>query len=148
MAHKWIRKLIEDTALSLGDDIQYAYGRTSDFNIIRDKRYPFINTDLLTASAEYSVDNVSNYTKTWRADMAFYQIDKEASSPEDYAEILDFTDGLVDSFINKLNLRDDGVVITNISQDPFIKATSDVLTGHFLSFNIQVPDNYDYCGDC
>jgi hypothetical protein len=149
VSHKGIRLLIEDTSKSLGDDIQFTYARTSDFNILSDKRYPFISLDLLNAAASFTVNNVSNYSKIWSAQMAFYQLDKEDSTQEDYAKILDFTDHLVDSFVTKLNFfsNNDEIIIQGIGQTPFIKATADILTGHLLSFQIIVPDNWDYCAN-
>jgi hypothetical protein len=148
VSHKGIRLLIENTAKSLGDDIQFTYARASDFNVMRDKRYPFITLDPLTANAEYSTDGTSNYTKTFNASMAFYGLDKEASIQEEYALILDEMDAYVDNFVQKLNLVDQPILISAINQTPFVKATGDVLTGFLLSFQIQVPDNYDYCADC
>lgn len=151
MSHKGIRALIEKASLSLRDDIQFSYGRTSDFNLIRNKQYPFVTCDTLTSSASFSDNNVLNYTKTWSASMAFYMLDNAESIADEYSLILDDTDKLVDQFIQKINnaLNDeDGVLILNMNQQAFIKATSDILTGHLLSFQIQVPDNWDYCRDC
>lgn len=153
MSHKGIRLLIQDVAQSLGDDIQFTYARPSDFNILKDKRYPFISLDLLTASTSYADNDVSNYSKTWSASMAFYQLDTEASGQEEYGKILDFTDELVDKFVNKLNfysLKADSIIITNMNQTAFIKAMADVLTGHLLTFNVTLNDDFNYCGlhDC
>lgn len=156
MSHKGIRSLIEDVSKSLGNDIQFTYARTSDFNLIRDKRYPFISLDPITAAATYADNSVSNYMKTWSCQMAFYQLDTEASDQTEYAPILDLTDSLVDKFINKLNfyaynqcVNSDDIIITGINQTPFIKATADILTGHLLSFQLQVTDQFNYCGlDC
>lgn len=156
MSHKGIRQLIEDVAKSLGNDIQFTYARTSDFNVMRDKRYPFITLDLLTASPEYSDNNVTNYTKRWNCNMAFYMLDTEASDQDEYKFILDDTDELIDKFINKLNfyaysreITSDEIVISGISQTAFTKATADVLSGQLLSFQLQVADQFNYCGlDC
>ncbi len=153
MSHKGIRSLIEDVSKSLGNDIQFTYARTSDFNKIRDKRYPFITLDPSSSTPVFAVNNTSNYVKSWACNMAFYMLDKEESIESEYAEILDATDTLVDKFINKLNtyafnqcITSDDVVITGATQTPFIKATADILTGHLLTFNLQVTDQFNYCG--
>jgi len=155
MSHKGVRLLIEDVAKSLADDMQFTYARTSDFNVLRDKRYPFIALDPLTAVPTYAVNNSSNYVKRWSAQMAFYQLDHESSDQTQYAKILDEMDGYVDQFLNKLNLyafnREGAseILITSISQTPFIKATADILTGYLLTFTIETPDDFNYCGlDC
>lgn len=153
VSHKGIRLLIEDTAKSLGDDIQFTYARTSDFNLMRDKRYPFITLDPLPSTPAYNADNVSNYMKTWAVSMAFYQLDNEGSTQEDYAKILDEMDGYVDNFLNKLNfysfngpINSDELIIININQSPFVKATADILTGYILTFQLRVNDQFNYCG--
>ncbi len=104
MSHKGIRLLIQDTVKSLGDDIDFTYARTSDFNIgASDKRYPYVVLDPISAVPEYTVDNVSNYMKRWICSMAFYGADKVDSTQEHYVKILDDTSDLVDKFVNKLN---------------------------------------------
>lgn len=148
MSHKGIRLLIEDTARSLGDDIQFTYGRDSDFNVMNDKRYPFIQLDLLNSAASFSVNNVSNYSKGWNVFLLFHQLDKEASDQDDYKIILDDMDHLLDRFVQQINKHDD-IIIQGINQQPFIKATADTLTGWTLSFQLIINDNWDYCAnDC
>lgn len=148
MSHKCIRLLIEDTAKSLADDIQYTYARTSDFNQIRDKKYPFITLDPLRSIPQYTVDGTLNYMKEWGCNMAFYQLDKAGSTGDEYALILDEMDSYVDKFINRLNFyssQSEGITIQSINQEPFIKATSDILTGYLLTFTILAADTFDYC---
>jgi hypothetical protein len=152
MSHRSVRLFIENTAKSLADNINFTYARTSDFNVIRDKKFPYIVLDPLTATPAYSVDGVSNYSKAWTCNMAFYQLDTSGSTGEQYAKILDDMDLLVDRFINKLNTYStlsDSVLIESISQQPFIKATADILTGYFLTFTLVVADDFEYCDiDC
>lgn len=152
MSHKGIRLLLENTAKSLGDDIQFDYGKTSDFNLLRDKRYPFISVTPLSASAVYSVNNVSNYIKTYQVQTAFYQLDYKGSPQEEYSLILDEMNALADQFINKLNfyidqcnVDSDTIVLTGMNQQPFVGATSDILTGYIMNFNLQVTDTFNYC---
>jgi len=156
MSHKGIRLLIEDVAKSLGDDIQFTYARTSDFNNLRDKRYPFISLDPLTSVPFYAIDNTRNYMKRWAAQMAFYQLDNESSDQTQYAKILDEMDTYVDNFLNTLNMKatglcvdSDDILITNMGQQSFIKTTADTLTGWILTLQIEVSDQFNYCEiDC
>ena len=152
MSHKGIRLLLEDTAKSLGDGIQFDYARKSDFNLLRDKKYPFISSSLLIASPSYSDSGVSNYSKQWRGELAFYQLDTEASDQSQYALILDEMDVYVDQFINKLNffmynrcITSDDITITFGEQQPFIKATADILTGWTIPITVRVLDTFNYC---
>lgn len=148
MSHKCIRMLIEDTAKSLADDIKFTYARGSDFNLVRDKKYPFIVLDPLSATPQYTVEGVTNYMKAWSVNMAFYQLDSASSTGDDYKLILDFTDDLVDKFVNKLNFyseKADTILIQNVNQTPFIKVMADQLTGHILTLTILAQDDFDYC---
>lgn len=149
MSHKSVRLLIESTAKSLADDIQFTYARSSDFNVIRDKKYPFITLDPLNATPQFTDTGVT-YIKAWTCNMAFYQLDKEGSSQDEYALILDEMSLYVDKFINKLNLYSthaDTIVISSVSQTAFIKATADILTGYLLTFNLLAQDDFDFCAD-
>lgn len=149
MSHKSIRLLIEDTAKSLADNIQFTYARTSDFNVMRDKKYPFITLDPLPATPQFT-DNGITYIKSWNCIMAFYQLDKADSIGDQYALILDEMSNYVDKFINKLNLysmQSDTIVIQGASQQPFIKATADILTGYIVTFTLLAQDDFDYCAD-
>lgn len=89
--------------------------------------------------------------------MAFYELDKAASIETEYALLLDSSDILLDSFLQKLNFFVDNevnsrdiradIIIQAINQTAFVKATADILTGQLLTFQIVAPDNWDYCAD-
>lgn len=149
MSHKSVRLLIESTAKSLADDIQFTYATASDFNQLQDKKYPFISLALLSATPQFTANGVT-FIKQWNCQMEFYQLDTKGSSPEKKAEILDEMGNLVDKFINKLNLystQADTIVIESINQQAFVEAMADILTGHLLNFNILAQDDFDYCAD-
>lgn len=149
MSHRSVRLLIESTAKSLADDIQFTYATNSDFNQLRDKKYPFISLALLTATPQFTDTGVT-FIKQWNCQMAFYQLDIKGSSPERKALILDEMGLLVDKFINKLNLyssQADTIVLSGISQQAFVEAMADILTGHLLSFNLLAQEDFDYCAD-
>lgn len=148
--HKGIRIVIERTAKSLADNIQFTYARTTDFNVMRDKKYPFITLDPLQSSPQYATDGTHNYMKSWLCTMAFYQLDSAGSDQDDYALILDEMDSYVDKFLNKLNFftfKSDHLLLQGISQQPFVKATADILTGYILTFTLQAEDDFDYCAE-
>lgn len=153
MSHKSIVQLIEDVSRSLGDNIKFVYGRDSDFNKEENKPETTIVLGLLSSSPVYTDNDVFNYTKSWSIRLGFYQRDTQQSTQEEFKKILDYTDELLDKFVNKLNFysqQSDNIVLSGIEQTPFVKAMADILTGHILEFNLQVNDNFNYCGldDC
>lgn len=81
--------------------------------------------------------------------MAFYGLDTAGSTQDEYEKILDSLDDLVDKFLNKLNFyssKSDVITVASINQTAFVKATSAVLTGFTLTFQLQQADDFNYCG--
>lgn len=155
MSHKAVRQLIRDTAKSLGDSIEFVYARKTDFNSIRDKKYPFIQLELLNSSASLNENNVT-LNASYPVAMTFYQLDSLTGAEDETTNILDITDDLVQSFMRKMNLysftEDDSVVVStknitlsNFKMQSFVKMTTDCLTGWILTFDMEVPDYFDYC---
>lgn len=151
MSHKAIRQLIESTARSLQDDIQYSYGTEADFALNKEKSLFLIHTDPLVAVPGYRSNNsTTNFMKQWGVAMAFWHHDEMSSSMEEYAEILDFADSMVDKFINKLNFftpLSGTFILQGFNQLPFVKMTN-IGTGYTLTFQMLVSDNFDYCDPC
>lgn len=153
VSHKGIVSLFEDVSKKLGDDIKFVYGRESDFNQLRINNQTAINLSPLRARPSYTDNDTQNYAKVWFVAIGFYKVDKIASTPVEYQKILDDLDEMVDKFVNTLNfymLKSDSIVIRNMDQAPFIKALSDQLTGYILTFDLQINDDFNYCGlnDC
>lgn len=149
MSHKAIRTLLEETALSLADDIQFSYGTETDFNQSEKKGSILINVAPLVSVPSYTVNGVFNYQKQWNVEMVFYKVDN--SQEIEYTQILDELDELVDRFTNNLNSfqeKSDQIVIQAMNQTPFIKATAEILSGWLLTFQILAMDDFDYCRDC
>jgi hypothetical protein len=149
VSHKAIRTLLEETALSLADDIQFSYGTETDFNQSEKKGSILINVAPLVSVPTYTVNGVFNYQKQWNVEMVFYKVDN--SQEIEYTQILDELDELVDRFTNNLNSfqeKSDQIVIQAMNQTPFIKATAEILSGWLLTFQILAMDDFDYCRDC
>jgi len=145
VSHKSLRLLVEHTVKALTDTVQYSYGEESDFDQSKKHEFLMVNTELMPASAVYSDNQVFNYSKTWVIKTAFYKFDTEDSI--DYYKIHDELDPICDRFVNKLNKRDD-LVIISASQDPFVKALSAILTGYLVTITVRLNDDFNYCYDC
>jgi hypothetical protein len=153
MSHRSVVQLIKDTAVSLADNIQFGYGRRSDFNLQQNPSQPWIWLLPLTANPTYTNnENTENYQKTWNCIVLFARMDESGSTEKESKIILDDTDELADNFINRLNdwayKSSDTVgpiTLRNFQQNPFIKSDSDIFTGWFISFQMVVSDDFDYC---
>lgn len=154
MNHKAVRDLLSDTSKSLDPSVSFGYGRLSDFNKIRDKKYPYIWSDVVSGSGSYT-ENAINLTKTYGVTLSFLDKDETANDQEQTNPILDAMSNLSDGFINKLNLSDFDetelatltamIQITNITHTRVIKDHADILSGWVVSFNLITPDDFDYC---
>lgn len=152
MGHKSVVQLINDTVKSLSDNIQFGYGRRSDFDVIKSKSFPMIWLLPLTANPSYVSIEVENYQKTWNVIILFLQADEAGSDEDDYKPILDEMDDLVDKFVNRLNdfyLKGTDEVgpltLRNINQTPFFKSDASINTGWLVSFQMVVSDSFEYC---
>ena len=145
MSHLSLRKLIEDNIHAIHDDVQYTYGTETDFNVQQVTKMFLVHTDPLVASSTYADNQVNNYVKAWSVSMVFAMIDEHSNLG--YAVILDKTDNLVDRFINRFNLAD-GLLLSGIGQEPFIKGYANSLSGYILTFTATLNDDFDYCDDC
>ena len=153
MSHQSVVLLMKDVAESLADNVQFGYGRRSDFNLIQSKNPPFIWLLPLTANPIYTNNNnTENYQKAWNCIVFFAEQDSDSSTETEYKPILDTTDELLDKFVNRLNdfylSNQDAVgplTIRNLSQTPFFKSDAGVFTGWFLSFQLVVSDDFVYC---
>lgn len=153
MSHRSVVKLIKDAATSLGDSIQFGYGRRTEFNQKSRPDEPWIWLLPLTANPTYTNNSsTENYQKQWNVILVFLKRDRSDSIETEYKPILDDMDDLVDRFINRLNdwsmkATDTvgAVTIQNISQTNFIKSDADIYTGWFVSFQMIVSDDFEYC---
>lgn len=154
MNHKAVRDLLSDTTKSLSALISFGYGRLSDFNKIRDKKYPYIWSDVVSKAGSYT-ENIINLTSTYSVTLSFLNKDETANDETQTNLILDAMFDLSEQFINKLNLADfdeselatitSVIQITNIQHTRIIKDHADILTGWVVSFNLITPDDFDYC---
>lgn len=154
MSHASVRLLLSDVAKSLADNIQFGYGRKSEFNIISGttENKDWIWCLPLTASGRFQSNSTSTKTKRWNVALLFLQQDQSDANHDDSAHILDTQDDLVDKYTQAL---DDwyersyntlgAFAIENDTQDPFYKDNSDIQTGWLLRFQIVVSDDFEYC---
>lgn len=152
MSHASVRLLLHDVAKSLADDIEFGYGRKSEFNILSgttpSKRWIWLLP--LTASGRFKTNPTR--TKRWNVAILFLEQDTSDATHDDSAHILDNQDALLSRFSQALDdwyLRSEdalgALAIENDSQDPFYKDNSDIQTGWLLRFQLVVSDDFEYC---
>lgn len=151
MSHKSIRCLIRDVTKSLSDNIQFGYGRRSDFNLVKNKRYPFVWLLPLTASTVLSGIDTPR-TKTWNCILVVLDINKAGDTEKQFDDILDAMDMLGDKIIQRMDdwYQSDHdilgtITIRNINQTTIIKEDSDIDTGWLFTFQMVVSDDFEYC---
>jgi hypothetical protein len=153
MLYESLYSLLSSTATALPFDVEFAHGRGSDINVFSSQNKSFLiwlSPMRKTASFPNQGNRMfSNYS----VELAFYMKDDRDSSNSKVRDILETTDKIATKFLIDLNdkITDDyeeiftDVEITGINQEAFIKGTAHVLTGHLVTFNIILPDNFVYC---
>lgn len=148
MSHRSVRLLIEAAAKSLSDDIQFGYGRRSDFNQSGEKSYPYVWLLPLTASQVIGPTR----TKTWSIVLVVINLDKSDSEHKEFDCILDEMDELADKIVIRIDdwyRSTEDIVgtlsITNVNQVSIIKEDADIHTGWLITFQMTVSDDFEYC---
>ncbi len=152
MSHQSVRLLLQDVAKSLADNIQFAAGRHSEFNMKQSVSYPWIWLLPITANPTFAVNDVEHYQKTWNIALLFFDKDAFDATEGPSNDILDQQDETVDKFIHRLNdwsmkLQDTvgEITLRGFSQQPFYKDDAGIHTGWLLTFQMVTPDDFEYC---
>lgn len=152
MSHQSVRLLLQDVAKSLADNIQFAAGRHSEFNMKQSVSYPWIWLLPITANPTFAVNDVEHYQKTWNIALLFFDKDAFDAIEGPSNDILDKQDETVDKFIHRLNdwsmkLQDTvgEITLRGFSQQPFYKDDAGIHTGWLLTFQMVTPDDFEYC---
>lgn len=150
-----VREYIRDTVKEVSDKLSFSYARESDFNAIRNKKFPAV----LLRPLHYNVSR-NDYGRVldYEVGLLFYDLDAKGDDERKTQKILDKLEPIVDAFQAKLNRKsltvDDNpedavnsekIVISDESIMERIKFTSDVVTGWEFNFTLSVPDPLNYC---
>lgn len=151
MSHKSIRLLIRDVVKSLSDNLQFGYGRRSDFNLVKNKSYPIVWLLPLTASTVLNSSDRSR-TKTWNCIIVILDMDKPGDKHKDINVILDEMDDLGDKIIQRIDdwyqsERDivGTLTLQNINQTTIIKEDAAIDSGWLFTFQMITSDDFAYC---
>lgn len=152
MLYSSLYSLLEDTATNLPFNVEFAHGRGSDINIFSSNNESFLIWLSPLKSSGVFPNQGNRLFRNWTIELAFYKGDTIDGTNEDTLAILETVDKVVLKYILDLNdsiqsntdIGDD-VTITNYSQEPFIKVTKNILSGHLATFNINLPDDFRYC---
>lgn len=151
MAHGAVVDFLKSKVEGLGDDVKFGYGRATDFNQIKDKKYPYVWCDPLTSTIAVTEESLLS-VEVYNVSLVFYKYDRADSTEEQYKLILNETDTLVRQFLRDIHedftddvsesVRSANTRIENISKEPVIKVMADVLTGWIVRFTLTVPDAF------
>jgi hypothetical protein len=152
MLYQSLYSLLSTTASSLPFDNEFHHGRGSDINVFsNNNRQTLIWLSPMVATGSFP-NKLNRLFKAYRIELAFYQRDAIDNTNEQTRDILYTADKVLTKYL--LDLNDevvdidngvDDVEITNINQEPFIRVTSHILTGFLVTFNITLPDDFNYC---
>ncbi len=144
--------LLKSVSDNLDFDCEFQQGRASDINIFSDNNKSVLIWCSNFTSTGTFPNQGNRIQRNFTVELAFYQQDLIDSTNDDVRGILETTDKIVLNYLLDLNTQiadiDNAaydIEVLNIAQQPFVKVFTHVLTGHVVTFNIVLPDNFNYC---
>jgi hypothetical protein len=154
VTHESVITLLEDTAKSLGDSVQFGYGALEDFNTIPNKTFPFVWVYPMKGEFAKLGQSVSSIVE-FDVEVNFVVLDSVSGAEYETAKAWDDAFQLMEKFIHKLDQyilnydpqvpSSDIVELDRIRFESGRKATGDVLSGWKLGFLLKVPTQFEYC---
>ena len=94
-------------------------------------------------------NNLNRILKTYQITIYVAQKDRQGSSPEQRSKITFDCDGVVTEFLIKLkdNIANQNreIGFENLNVQAFYRQTDEQHTGLQVQFNLEVPDDFEYC---
>ena len=137
-----VKTLIENTIGSFGYEVMFGHGRDSDFNQMKDRKYPLVWLDPMVFNA--SNPNTFDNTESWTISMVFLV---KATAPDDsntQNSLVNFSEQIARDFIANLD-SNEGLEFGNKPElKPLHRTTFGVdhTSGCILTFNLIVYDTY------
>lgn len=157
MTRKEVRLFLKAGADAIS--IFFESGRITEFNSLRDKKFPFAWLESLKTGSDFG-ESSSMLIDEWEVNIHVAKIDSMDSSPDEYESIVDECDDIARKLIWQYNLILYGssavttankdlyklVTMSGMARDPFIKKHADPVTsGVILSFSLKSPDKTNVC---
>jgi hypothetical protein len=151
MLYESLYNLLKDISDNIGFDNEFSHGRGSDINVFS-KQDKSVLIWLSPIRKTFTFPNQgSRMFSNWAVELAFYMKDQKDANNDQSREILQTTDKVSTKYL--IDLQNRLVELDNVfdevsiqgSQQPFIKVTTHVLTGHLVTFQLNLPDDFHYC---
>lgn len=156
MTREQVRAFLKAGADAL--KLQFDAGRLTEFNKVKDKKFPFIWVETLVPDSDFQTSG-SMLIDSWSTVIHVALLDKTDSVQDEYEALVDQADYIAQQLIwqYNVNLMNSTVVSTTnqslykkiqlsgISRPPFIKKHADVLTGVALTFTLTTPNTTNVC---
>ena len=154
MTHESVLTLLEDTAKSLGDSVQFGYGALEDFNTIPNKTFPYIWVYPMKGEFPKLGQSVGSIVE-FDIEVNFVVLDSVSGAEFETAKAWDDAFQLMEKFVHKLDQfilnydpsvpSSDIIELERLRFEAGRKATGDVLTGWKLGFVMKIPTQFEYC---
>ena len=165
MSYTALRSYVKDIAESLDSNVLYTDGRKEVIHLLREAPpdnlgvvvwcLPFIGSGSFTEIGQ-------QFNETVTVNIIFYKQDYQGSelnqdtpeSLQDEIRVLYETKDVADEFVRKFNFNQinttlqetsEDIEIQSVTFDNVIKDNDYLLTGTFVSMNITIPDDFNYC---
>ena len=101
MEYAAVQSLISDTVSSLGYEVMFGHGRESDFNQMKDRKYPLMWLDPMTVSA--STPDTFENTESWAVTIVCLVKANLDDKSSDQNSLVSFAESICRDFVMKLD---------------------------------------------
>lgn len=151
MSYKSIHNLLNSVAQEMDADNTFKHLRVQDRAKAEGISYPLFQLFPIKIKAPF-VPSSNRMSPIYNCVIGVLMMDKDDSTPEEQLQIIEQTDLFCMEYVLKLNNKilsssefSSDVELDNVAWEPIYRITTDITTGHLLSFTIQVPDDFNFC---
>lgn len=146
MTRAEVRNFIRDGVNLITPAIEFGSGDVPDFNSFRGHSYPSVWCNPISVSGSNPTSGAPQ--DEWKIELIIGKKDAQDSTPEDYEQLIDDCDEIAQKLTYNYNLIVSGyklVTLTGREREPFIKKFADCISGVYLRFTINSPDQTNLC---
>jgi hypothetical protein len=128
-------------------DVAFGSGRITEWNSGRSNTYPGVWWESILPDSAELINNILPKDE-YPIRLHIGKKDAVDSSAEQYEQIVDESHELAQQLIYNYNQAltgSEGITITSITREPFVKKHADCVSGVILNFTLSAPDKTQLC---
>jgi hypothetical protein len=147
MTRSEIRTFLQNGVAAINPVMPFGSGRITEWNSNRSNEYPGVWWES-NQTVDVEIVTSTLPSNSWPIIIHIGKKDRMDSSTTEYEQLIDDCDYIAQQLVRQYNQVLDGyegITLTGISRQPFIKKHADIVTGVILTMTLNAPDTTDLC---